>query len=124
MLEVIAQAVPDLELRPDMVTALHAPVSGKPDANASRHHPLLVAEADESILSGDPVSLCVLQMSITLRVGCVLHDAKERTLAPVVVLGMIHVDDSLPFHVGLPGEEEDFEGIGLGFGLRHKQGGQ
>ena len=102
LLQMITEAVADLELRSDMVPALHAPVSGKADAHPPRHHPLLVAEANEGILSGDPVSLCVLQMSITLGVGCVLHDAKERTLAPVVVLGVIHVDDSLPFHVGLP----------------------
>ena len=40
-----------------MVPAFHAPVSGKPDAHASRHNPLLVAEADEGILSGDPFPL-------------------------------------------------------------------
>ena len=49
----VTKAVADLELRPDMVPAFHAPVSGKPDAPRPAITPLLVAEADEGILSGD-----------------------------------------------------------------------
>jgi len=124
LLEVIAQAVPDLELRADMVPTLHTPVPGKPDAHAPRHDPLLVTEADEGISPGDPVSFCVLEVSETLGIGCILHDPQERALSSVVVLGVVHVDDTLPFHVGLASKEEDLEGVGLGFGIRSENGRQ
>ena len=38
-----------------------------------------------------------------------LHDMFEIPLAPVVVFGVVHLDDSLALHVGLTRQDEDLE---------------
>ena len=98
-----ADEVAKLKLGSDVMVAF---ITGEPNCQAATLDAAFNFEADPYVVADDPVVVLVLQMRKAFGKLWILHDAIEDTPAAVVVLGMIQIDNALPFHIGLPGEQE------------------
>ena len=61
------------------------------------------------IITHDPVSVVVFEVFHFVGTGGILHGPYQIALTVVVMLGVIHGDNTLPLHIGLTCEDEDLD---------------
>ena len=62
------------------------------------------------ISTNNPFTFSVFEVLIEMSLVWIFNGIDEISLAAIIVAGMIHGNNPLPFHVGLVGKDEDFDG--------------
>ena len=104
----------DLQLGANVLAGLHTTISGKSNRNSTSHDTLLISITDKGIVPNHPFAICVFQMFVSGGLARGSHGVHQIAFPRVVVLGVIQFYHALPLHIGLPSQQENFEGLGLG----------